>query len=355
MEPKITLSQLSHLGIKQDDLDNILNDHEQLVAKHMTNAAKHTCGNVLGVGVTTAPRADGKPGTALLLLVDTLDHAATQRLSGKTASGYPVVLEAVGAISASSVHESGNEVSAERHAHGLEASQGFQAKYRPVTCGVSIAPDTKLYSGTLGCQVKSNGVKYMLSNNHVLADCNTIAPGTWITQPSREDGRAPPADGIGELSHFVPLAAAGGTSPVDAAIAAFFDVQTDPRMERGDSMVEKMTAPIVRPVVDLNVQKSGRTTGVTKGKVAAIGLTIAVNYPSIGLVTIENTFSVKHASGQFSRGGDSGSVITTAPQNNPVGLLFAADSGSKATYANTMHSVLEQLALLTGDPVEIVY
>ncbi|EJL81750.1 hypothetical protein PMI16_04605 [Herbaspirillum sp. CF444] len=351
MKPNITLSQLSHLGITPSELDDVLSDHEILVTTHMTNAARKTTGNVLGVGITALTNpGNNTDKLAFLLLVDRLDYA-NQTLPTFSKSGYQVLLEEVGSIRAQS-RQDGDAAFAEDE---LESTQGFQAKYRPVTCGVSIAPGTKAYSGTLGCQVMVNNVKYMLSNNHVLADCNSVAPGTVITQPSIEDHGNDPADVIGALSYFVPLAAPGGTSPVDAAIAAFDDTKNDPRMERGENKVEKMVAPVTAPYVGMEVQKSGRTTGVTKGKVTAIALTIATDYAGYGVVTIQNTFSVKHVSGYFSLPGDSGSVITTASQNNPVGLLFAGDQGTKTTYANTMQAVLKQLTDLTGHEASIVY
>lgn len=353
MKPNITLSQLSHLGVTSADLVRILNDHEELVTNYMEKAVKHTCGNVLGVGITTLAHPDNSAdGLAFLLLVDCLDDAARQRLPSNSTAGYPIVLEEVGAINALGQ----SEWSMGEQTQALEAIQGFQGKYRPVTCGVSIAPSTKGYSGTLGCQVTSNNIKYMLSNNHVLADCNSVPLGTTITQPSQEDGGIVPADVVAALSYYVPLAAPGGNAPVDAAIAAYDNnIQVDARIERTDGKVEKMVSPVTAPVTKMDVQKSGRTTGVTKGKVVAIGLTVATNYAGYGIVTILNAFSVKHASGHFSLPGDSGSVITTAPQNNPVGLLFASDSGNKTTFANTMQDVLAQLALSTGHAVNIVY
>jgi hypothetical protein len=351
MKPNIILSQVSHLGITATDLDDVLNDHEELVTNLMEKAAKHANGNVLGVGVTAVPHASGTGDSlAFLLLVDRLDQAARQRLSGNSTAGYRIVLEEIGAINASGRHEGG----ANEQAQELEASDGFKGKYRPVTCGVSIAPSAENYSGTLGCQVTSNKIKYMLSNNHVLADCNALPVNTPISQPSPPDGGVP-ADVVANLSYFVPLGAPGGTAPVDAAIAAFNNTPVDARMEREDNKTEKMVSPIVAPVPKMDVQKSGRTTGVTKGKVVAIGMTVATNYAGYGTVTIQNAFSVKHASGQFSQPGDSGSVITTAPQNNPVGLLFASDSDSKTTFANTMQEVLTELAHGTGYAVNIVY
>jgi hypothetical protein len=202
--------------------------------------------------------------------------------------------------------------------------------------------------------VQSNNIKYILSNNHVLADTNTLPLGSTISQQSIPDGGACPADVIASLSNFVPIVFNGQT-PVDAAIAAIArGVNVDPRIMRDNGVVEKLIAPVTAPVLNMPVQKSGRTTGWTKAAtVRAIGLTIVVAYPG-GNSTIQNTFSAKRVSGAFSMPGDSGSLITTDPGNQPVGLLFAGDNNF-TTYANNLSAVLTALQALTGAAVSVVY
>ena len=80
-----------------------------------------------------------------------------------------------------------------------------------------------------------------------------------------------------------------------------------------------------------------------KGSVVGINATINVSYSSgtarfVGQVVILGT-------GQFSRAGDSGSLIVTNNANKrPVGLLFAGSSNGY-TFANPIGAVLQALGV----------
>ena len=342
MKPDLSLAQLRDLGVTPDLLDDLLEGHQELVETYVESglrfgldATEEVGGRVLGVGVAeniVGGRPTGQ--AALLMLVDNLANSDAG-LPSRSSRGVPIIYEEVGEI---------------------RANAGFQAKYRPVQGGVSIAPCARAYSGTLGCVVSSNGVKYILSNNHVLADVNSLAAGATISQQSTQDGGACPADVIATLSQFVPIVI-GGVSTVDAAIAAISaGVNVDARIMRDNGAVEKLVAPVTAPVLNLAVQKSGRTTGYTRAAtIKAIGVTLTVNMGAAGLSTFNNVFTSQRVSGLFSDAGDSGSLITTDPSNQPVGLLFAGDSAQKLTYANRMSDVLTALAALTGAAVSVVY
>ncbi len=60
-------------------------------------------------------------------------------------------------------------------------------KWRPAPGGVSIG-HFQITAGTLGCSVLKAGQKYILSNNHVLANCNNAALQDPIYQPGPHDG-----------------------------------------------------------------------------------------------------------------------------------------------------------------------
>ena len=92
----------------------------------------------------------------------------------------------------------------------------------------------------------------------------------------------------------------------------------------------------VAPAVDMAVEKSGRTTGLTTGSIGAVNVTVSVTgYGVCGcgqpgerpaeMAKFVKQFSV--SSTTFSSGGDSGSLIVKVPASgakpNPVGLLFA--------------------------------
>ncbi|PZQ54028.1 MAG: hypothetical protein DI570_23475 [Phenylobacterium zucineum] len=332
MKPDISLGDVSGLGVSRAQLDALLNAHEQVTDNLLLSgapmaAATGEAANVLGVGVTTRP--DGE-GAALLILVDRLPDAVAATTPAP-AGDVPVVYQEVGDIVAAN----------------------YRNRNRPVNCGVSIAPCGLGYSGTLGCLVESNDVRYMLSNNHVLADANRAAVGTRISQQSGQDGGACPADEIGALAAFVNLNF-GGTSPVDAAIATISsEVTVRPLILRDHGVVQQLALPVQTPSLQMNVQKSGRTTGHTHGQVNAIGVTISVSYGA-QRSTFSNAFTSVAGSGDFGLPGDSGSLITTDPRNEPTGLLFAVDAGRKFTYGNRMSDVLSELAKLTGHPVTVV-
>lgn len=72
------------------------------------------------------------------------------------------------------------------------------------------------------------------------------------------------------------------------------------------------------PAVGMDVRKSGRTTGVTKGKITATGVTILVSFERLGNIYIKDCIIMS----PMSKGGDSGSPIVDK-DNNVVGLIFA--------------------------------
>src|SRR5439155_122950 len=66
--------------------------------------------------------------------------------------------------------------------------------------------------------VAAGSVRYILSNNHVLADENSLPIGSAIFQPGLLDHGKVSTDQIARLTRFVPLKA-GAANVVDAAIA----------------------------------------------------------------------------------------------------------------------------------------
>ncbi len=96
--------------------------------------------------------------------------------------------------------------------------------------------------------------------------------------------------------------------------------------------------------VEMEVQKYGRTTGLTSGAVDSINATVKVRYGR-GFAIFENQIVIEGIEGaEFSAGGDSGSLIVTDDLNcNPVGLLFAGSS--VVTIANPIDEVLTQLGV----------
>lgn len=223
-------------------------------------------------------------------------------------------------------------------------SLGETGRVRPLRPGVSIA-HVDVSAGTLGGFVRVDGEVHALSNFHVLVGSpSAAAVGDAVLQPGPADGGRDPEDRVGELAAFVPLEA-NGRAVVDAAVARLVDVEVDPTYPVGrvTSTAEALGAE--------EVEKIGRTTGVTQGRVTAIELDdVVVGYgPELGELAFDGQIEVEGlGSAPFSRGGDSGSLVYRREDGAAVGLLFAGsetggDNGAGLTYLNPIGAVLEAL------------
>jgi hypothetical protein len=220
---------------------------------------------------------------------------------------------------------------------------------RPVPIGVSTG-HPRVTAGTIGARVTDGSRAFALSNNHVFAASNGGSEGDNLLQPGVADGGKDPDDAIGTLFDFQPLhfCGGGGCKPnrIDAAIAL-----TSPE-ELGDGTHEggygRPRRWSVDPELGLQVQKYGRTTGLTSGRVTGIHATIDVQYRN-GMARFEDQIVITgNGTGNgFSAGGDSGSLVVTKGtllgDRRPVGLLFAGSNVS--TLANPIDPVLERFGV----------
>ena len=248
------------------------------------------------------------------------------------------------------------------------ADSGFDhqvEKSRPIPLGVSggnINDKTQFFccGGTLGSLVQDiSGNQYILSNNHILARTNKAPIGEDIMHPGLIDQDSLPgdndpvckkdtADAVADLSGGVPISfGLLSSNEVDAAIA---QIRTGAVNTNGSILdIGQVSTDTVPPVLGMSVKKSGRTTGVTTGMITGVNATISVSYPkSCGsnrgrIARFVNQIMIEP--GNFSVGGDSGSLIVedvnTCPR--PVGLLFAGSS--TATFANPISDVLSALGV----------
>ncbi len=90
------------------------------------------------------------------------------------------------------------------------------------------------------------------------------------------------------------------------------------------------------------VGKTGRTTQLKQGRISAVNVTVNVNYGSGRVAQFRDQISIRGVSGDFSAGGDSGSLIWQwSATRQPVGLLFAGGGGT--TFGNRIQRVFGQL------------
>jgi hypothetical protein len=229
--------------------------------------------------------------------------------------------------------------------------------------------------GTLGSLIQnSNGVQFLLSNNHVLARSDQASTGEAIVQPGLiDDGCVPYGTSgaaltpVGVLTAWLPLSSS--TTNADAAIA-----QVDSGAVNASGAIEELgalqdgTLAAAPPgtsstsgsgetgSVEMVVAKSGRTTGLTCASISAINADVQVDYykdcaETEPYLTKTYTNQLEITGNQFSDAGDSGSLVVDAGDAEPVGLFFAggvSQSGESEGVANPVSTVLSELGTQQG-------
>ncbi|MFB9377021.1 hypothetical protein ACFFKU_02560 [Kineococcus gynurae] len=311
-------------------------------------------GGVASVGISVLGRGSEGPRYGLAVRYsgargDVLAERA--RALTSTAAGAELDVRDVGRIRALSFPTGSTPTGGPGGGTGTDtrwAATTLQQRTRPLHPGLSIAQED-VTAGTLGAFVRvegSDGV-YILSNNHVIADSDRASVDDPILQPGPADG-GQAADRVARLARAIPLAAGDGNT-VDAAIALLADGEEfDPTYPVG-----RITG-FTDPEDEVDVEKVGRTTGWTTGRISAIELDdVAVEYP-VGVVSFDGQFEVTGHDRAFSAGGDSGSLVYLPGSGQAVGLLFAGserggDNGTGLTFCNPIGLVLSALgATLVG-------
>jgi hypothetical protein len=306
-----------------------------------------TLGTIDGTGLYTAPNAI--PDNVL-----TDQSAELQQLQP---AASPI------AITATSQADPNQSASAAMYVNAGSQSVNQNLQSPPIALGTSGGNVNDITgnfccSGTLGSLVDRAGTKYVLSNNHVLARRDQAAIGEHITQPGLVDTNCTAATEVATLSQFIKLRT--GTHPADAAIAKIVGntVDTTGKILQFGPVTGGLADPAtpVNPPINCNppdasctvglpVAKSGRTSGLSCSKIAALGVSVTVGYET-GCnggtqfnVTYTNQIDIESVS--FGAPGDSGSLIVDAATTRPVGLLYAGSDTD--TIANPITTVLSNL------------
>lgn len=246
---------------------------------------------------------------------------------------------------------------------------GYTKKERPAHGGCSIG-HFDITAGTFGCIVYDvDNTKLMLSNNHVLANSNDGKRLDAILQPGPTDGGFM-TDTIGRLDAFVPIRweddGGNGDCSVVRLLAGILNglargLRRHSRLYRMTQATENLVDAAVatlgkekdavrdiheigvisgmgEPEIDMAVQKTGRTTGQTKGKVIQTNVTVRVGYGGSRAALFVDQIMFSH----MSEPGDSGSVIMNE-DHKAIALLFAG-SGT-TTIGCKMQHVFDALDL----------
>jgi len=220
----------------------------------------------------------------------------------------------------------------------------LRQRVRPAMGGFSVG-HYKITAGTIATCVYDlvpfPGIPpryYILSNNHVLANSNNARIGDPILQPGPHDGGTVPGDIIARLFRFVPIKFKTPTAtPINYVDAAIAEGEFH-NLNREIYWIGYVQQVKSNPKVGDIVEKTGRTTNFTTGKIIALNATVDVNYGSGRIAR----FARQIVTGAMSAGGDSGSLVCDIKEG-AVGLLFAGSS--KVTIINNILYVQKLLGI----------
>lgn len=300
--------------------------------------------NVLGLGYGLKETA-GKMTTreGIVVMVKTkipLKQLAKEYVVPKIIDGHITDVVEVGHITARFL-----QTAATSHltSETVEIDKSRKSRWRPAPGGVSIG-HYKITAGTLGAVVydRCTGRKLILSNNHVLANSTNGRDhqskiGDPILQPGPLDGGSIKNDTIGRLYKYVPLRDKS-FNVVDAALAKPLRRNWIVAYILGVGTVKGVT----EAGLNMRVKKSGRTTGLTYGRVRAVHTVVDVDYDG-RILKFKDQIMVT----AFDKGGDSGSLVLDE-HKHAVGLLFAGSSAF--TFLNPIDAVLESLDITFKKP-----
>lgn len=189
----------------------------------------------------------------------------------------------------------------------------------PLQSGYSVGrlPDT----GTLGAIVQKGKKYFILSNSHVLANCGKAKLGVKIIYPGDADREGAKAQAVGVLSDFIAFNKTEDfVNHVDAALA---EIDKD-FLEKLDFSIFRAKTPLAttEPVRGMKIVKRGRTSGDTEGTVKDVHFSALIPYPGLGKIGfIDQVFCT-----QYSKPGDSGSIVVDKATGKIVGLHFAGSA-----------------------------
>lgn len=216
----------------------------------------------------------------------------------------------------------------------IERTTAFDPLIGGISCG-----NPRITAGTLGVIVfdRATCQPMILSNWHVLAGASAAAVGEGILQPGRIDG------GTQVVATLTRMRL---DAQMDAAVATLNGARGHSRDILGLGTV----TGIDTATLGMLVVKSGRTTGITRGVVDGVSMTVPINYGDPGVVTLTNQIRIVPRAPwpavdyEVSMGGDSGSVWLNEGNNRAIGLHFAGETDPAPASENAICSPMGPIA-----------
>jgi hypothetical protein len=217
-------------------------------------------------------------------------------------------------------------------------SSDINIQYPVLAPGIAIGPmRLKPVNGSIGLIVRYQGKQMILSCYHVLVADANFRIGDEIGQPSTSGNL------VATLWPEFAL-----TTRCDFALAEIKSRQAHNRVQGLDLQIAKFadksyTNEIMQS--GKRITKRGTASGVTRGKIASLGKSTKVTYPSINKeITLNDQIEIKGDAPPFSIGGDSG-----APVFDDAGVIIGLIVGGNAavSYATPIHYLLEELSGIT--------
>ncbi len=354
-------------------------------AKALHSKALLTRQHVVGVGVGYKTQRGGE--TDKLSVVVLVSHKlppsalSSAALIPKALTGVPTDVIEVGELRAlawspQAMSDATRPLAGEPRAGS--AVSLWTGRQRPAAGGASIG-HYQVTAGTLGCVVhdRASGRRLILSNNHVLANCNAARRGDPILQPGPADGGMVGPDTLASLERFIPLRfgleppvcrIAEGAARLANAVAHLSGSRHRLQaVQMRPTAVNYVDAAVARALDDddlleraleigaingyqsahlgMGVCKAGRTTALTTGSVRVMDASVQIGYTEERVALFEGQVVTT----PMSQGGDSGSLMVALEGRHAVGLLFAGSA--QATIFNPIAAVLEALKIdLPGTP-----
>ncbi|KOA78103.1 hypothetical protein [Clostridium botulinum] len=210
-------------------------------------------------------------------------------------------------------------------------------RVRPVLGGYSISTsmDERIY-GTAGCLVTNGVSKFVLSNNHVIANANMLPINSPITQPALKHGGHTSNDTIATLHKYMPLRFINGQQePTNYTDCALGLLTKSNIMSSEIALIGKPIC-VKNPKLNTHVRKVGAISGLTEGDIISVDATFRSNYPN----NKRCLFKDQIITTPMAQNGDSGAILVDS-NRCAVGLLFVTNTN--LTAFNRLSTVLDQL------------